>query len=113
MIRKETFEVITKECMYRHEDECWGAGPSCDCIKCSYDICPLLKYRKENTEKVAVLSPEEFADKLLRIYNDCWVKDGDEEEVHYHMDAAICELFQSLGYEEAVYIFDNTPKWYA
>ena len=113
MIRKETFEVIAKECMYRHEDECWGAGPACDCIKCSRDICPLLKYREENTEKVAVLSPEEFADKMLRIYAYSWVRHGDEEEVHTCMDNEICALLASLAYEEAVYIFESTPKWYA
>lgn len=37
----------------------------------------------------------------------------DEEIAHIHMDDAMCELLEKLGYEKAVKIFKDTEKWYS
>lgn len=107
MIRKETFEVISKKCGGRVDGTCYFTKN--ENVKCSSEICPYLDY----ANKDVVLTPEEFADKMLRIYKEEYLDKGDIEDVHFYMDAAIGELLISLGYEEAVYIFENTEKWYA
>lgn len=37
----------------------------------------------------------------------------DEEISHGMMDDVMCRLLCEMGYEEAVAIFDDAPKWYA
>lgn len=106
MIRKETFEVITKNCGGRDGGGCMYCQED---TACDVEMCPYLDYPKDQP----VPTPEEFADKMLAIYKKDWLENEDEEDVHYHMDTAITDLLLALGYEEAVYIFDNTKKWYA
>ncbi len=36
-----------------------------------------------------------------------------EELFHIYADLIMCKLLSSLGYESAVTIFENTPKWYS
>ena len=67
--------------------------------------CPVI----ENSPK----SPTEFAADMRNIYKEYWVKRRDMELGHVAMDVAIVELLRSLGYGEAVEIFENTPKYYA
>ena len=54
-------------------------------------------------------TPEEFAGamRFLRM------NDGDEESRHMSMDGLMANLLISLGYEEGVEIFNDTPMWYA
>jgi hypothetical protein len=40
-------------------------------------------------------------------------KIADEEASHSMMDGIMCRLLCEMGYEEAVAIFDDAPKWYA
>ena len=40
-------------------------------------------------------------------------KDKDKEISHRAMDDIMCRLLCEMGYEEAVAIFDDKPKWYA
>lgn len=106
MIRKETFEVFAKKCIGNENNICDYYQE--DDIVCSAENCPYLDY----PDKQPILTPEKFADKMLRVYNEEYVEKDDKAEVHHNMDYLICELLRSLGYDEAVYIFDRTPKYY-
>ena len=59
------------------------------------------------------MTPEEFAQRMKDAYEHFWVEKEDEELVHDVMDCIMCDLLRQLGYEEGIYIFENTPKWYA
>lgn len=58
-------------------------------------------------------TPEEFAETLRNLYEIYWVEKDDEEVGHIYMDDAICDLLRSLGYGEAVEVFNRAPKYYA
>jgi hypothetical protein len=38
---------------------------------------------------------------------------GDQEVCHVEMDQLMCDLLETLGYDEAVRIFRSEEKWYA
>lgn len=102
MIRKEVFDVMCERC----------GAKIFNGDACCYENCDELKLYDEKSEGEA-LSPTELADRLISIYKESYLEDDDQEEVHYRMDATIIDFLISLGYDEAAYIFDKTPKWYA
>ena len=53
-------------------------------------------------------TPEELAQEMREIDKCIWT-----EEKHIQADAALCETLRSLGYGEAVDIFDEMKKWYS
>ena len=57
-------------------------------------------------------TPEEFAE-AMRFFSDRYKDGNDIERTHRAMDDLMCETLASLGYEEGVKIFRDTPKWYA
>lgn len=61
------------------------------------------------------MTPEAFKEEMLRIRKTSYDKlgDFDEEACHTAMDNLMCDLLSDLGYEEGVYIFDSTPKYYS
>ena len=66
--------------------------------------------------KKTITTPEEFAARMQKAYDECCNEDGDiddEEYVHRAMDYEMCQLLIEMGYEEGVKIFRATPKWYA
>ena len=54
------------------------------------------------------MTPKEAADRMRQIDED-----EDTESGHMMADDLFCEILKSLGYDEAVDIFDNMDKWYA
>lgn len=61
-------------------------------------------------DKDLPMSAKEFADQMQELAIN-W--QSDEEMFHRHADDLICKLLVSLGYEEGIKVFDETPKWYA
>lgn len=56
------------------------------------------------------ITPDEFRDAMIDISNRL----GDDVEVvHASMDALMCDVLKSLGYEKGVDVFVGTYKWYA
>ena len=53
------------------------------------------------------MTPEEFAARM----EDCGK--GDPEGDHSRADDLMCELLESLGYQDGVKLFRNMEKWYA
>lgn len=43
----------------------------------------------------------------------CQAPDGDEEYAHGEADKILCELLNSLGYQDVVEEWVKVPKWYA
>lgn len=116
MIRKETFEVMHKQCDdYVRRGEFCAADPEKGMPLCSYENCPIVETSRigKATYEEQFLNPEEFADKMLDIFKEYYLEKDDEEDTHWEMDVAIMDLLCALGYEEAVWIFKNTPRWYA
>ena len=37
----------------------------------------------------------------------------DTERAHYNADKILCELLNSLGYQDVVEVYNNIYKWYA
>ena len=37
----------------------------------------------------------------------------DKEDRHRKMDALMCEVLRSIGYDDGIDIFEETSKWYA
>ena len=107
MISKTTFNVINKNC--RCKEPSSGKCLYKDTLNtCNYNACPYLlspMYRKQNP-----LTPEQFEREMLKLYKDY---SDDEECCHIEMDNLICGLLTDLGYGNGIYIFDQTPKWYA
>jgi hypothetical protein len=60
-------------------------------------------------ERGAVMSPEEFKDKMQAIFD----LREDAETQHINMDDLLCETLIELGYGEGIKIFNNARKWYA
>lgn len=71
--------------------------------------CILDKITRRKMKGAKMISPKEFAEKMGQIAEE---KD-DTEVCHIKMDDYICEVLRTLGYEEGVEIFENTPKWYS
>ena len=110
MISKETFNIISKNCRRREPmtGKCWCNDTS---NICDYDTCPHRlnpMYRKQNP-----LTPEQFEREILKLHKDYLIDRDDEERCHIEMDNLICGLLTDLGYGGGIYIFDQTPKWYA
>lgn len=115
MIRKETFDIIHNDCDYRTRNgfcSVYREGQIQSAFVCSYENCPKVNDQCHWKEKQP-LSPEEFADKMLDIFKEYCLEKDDEETAHWEMDVAMRDLLCSLGYEEAVWIFNSTPRWYA
>ena len=62
--------------------------------------------KKENNP----ITPDEFRDAMIDISN---TTPGDVEVTHMMMDALMCDVLRSLGYEKGVDVFRGTYKWYA
>lgn len=57
-----------------------------------------------------IITPEEFAEQMIQLaekYSD------DTETCHIMMDALMCDILESLGYNKGVAIFNETDMWYA
>lgn len=57
-------------------------------------------------------TPEEFADEMKEA-STINRKHEDQEDTHRRMDYLMCDLLRKLGYDEAVDIFEKSPRWYA
>ena len=58
--------------------------------------------------KAKAMTPEEFLEKMRE-----QAENYDIEKVHSRMDDLLCEVLESLGYEEGVRVFQDNEKWYA
>lgn len=119
MIRKETFELISKECAYcchktntPFEGDKWYCCYFKDDVECTFENCRHIEFADRKMENYPT-DPEAFANVMHDIYEKYWVQEGDEEDVHWFMDKEIMNLLRALGYHEAVYIFEETKKWYS
>ncbi len=60
------------------------------------------------------MTPEEFADKMRDIVEECNSSPRcDAEDIHYDLDMCMCNLLRELGYDEGVDIFLAQERWYA
>ena len=87
----------------------------CPCINAKYNECMILQRRAMDvmtrmTDCPLVELPT--ADELAEDMRTA-AKIADEEASHSTMDDIMCGILCQIGYEEAVAIFDDTPKWYA
>ena len=108
MITKEQFDIISQTCWLRECEICHN-----DCNHssiCFYDNCPQIRY---NRRKQNPLTPEQFANEMAKIHKDYLIDREDEELCHIEMDNLIINMLIDLGYEDGVYIFEHTKKWYA
>ena len=112
MIRKETFELISKECWWRLENGGCSAKKDNTIIECTYENCHCVKHANKNMENYPT-DPEAFANVMLDIYKKYVIEEYDQEDVHRQMDNEIMNLLKALGYHEAAYIFEETDKWYS
>lgn len=109
MITREHFEVVHRTCNYYiYGASCAHCNNSIEI--CDYIVCPKLANK---AEKHTPMTPRKFADKMADIYEKFINKEDDEELAHGSMDDLMCQLLIDLGYEDGIYIFNNTPKWYA
>ena len=119
MIRKETFELIKLGCDYLYkkpntpfEAEKWYCCRFKDEVECTCENCRHIEFADRKMENYPT-DPEAFANVMREVYEKYWVQQGDEEDVHWYMDKEIINLLTALDYHEAVYIFQNTKKWYS
>lgn len=56
----------------------------------------------------ANMTPEEFKQKMEQAFDS-----NDIEMNHINADELMCELLESLGFEEGVKVFTQNAKWYA
>ena len=65
------------------------------------------------------VTPEQFSKEMRYLYDRFYSNSPleplqeDYEHVHELMDDIMCKTLISLGYNEGVSIFYDTPKWYA
>ena len=60
--------------------------------------------------KLDLMTPEKFKLEM----NELATSSGlDEEDRHRRMDALMCEVLRSIGYDDGIDIFEVTNKWYA
>lgn len=57
-----------------------------------------------------IMTPEEFAETMQSIFD---LYKSDWETMHKRMDGLMKQVLKSLGYDEGVRVFDESPKWYA
>lgn len=92
-------------------DCCWN----CPCLDGEYGECNISrkairsdKGRLADCPLVELPNADEFAEEMRTA-----AKNTDPETSHSTMDDIMCGILCEIGYEEAVAIFDDTPKWYA
>ena len=56
----------------------------------------------------ANMTPEEFKQKMEEAFDS-----NDVEMNHVEADELMCNLLESLGFEEGVKVFNSNAKWYA
>ena len=56
------------------------------------------------------MTPEELRDELLKVINEYC---EDTEVLHKAADKCLCKCLETLGYTEAVEIYNRIPKWYS
>lgn len=64
----------------------------------------------KRSPSVSPLTPDKFMDKMHEIVEK---HGGYEEPVHIEMDDLMCEVLESLGYEDGVRVFKKQDKWYS
>lgn len=63
-----------------------------------------------NLEKLHNTEPEVFMQQMRALIDE---NSNDPEQLHIHADDLICDLLKTLGFGEAVKLFENAPKWYS
>ena len=59
--------------------------------------------------KLDSMKPEEFKKRM----NKLATSNGFIADRHRKMDALMCEVLRSIGYDDGIDIFEATSKWYA
>jgi hypothetical protein len=60
--------------------------------------------------KSDLMDPEAFKNEMNELAtSSSW----DKEDCHRRMDALMCEVLRSIGYDDGIDIFEATSKWYA
>lgn len=57
-------------------------------------------------------TPEQAAEAMRQIFGTGNFMNRDEAKTHPEADELLCELLEDLGYNEAVAVFRDAPKWY-
>lgn len=60
--------------------------------------------------KLDSMTPEKFKLKMNELATSSSL---DKEDRHRRMDALMCEMLRSIGYDDGIDIFEATSKWYA
>ena len=60
--------------------------------------------------KLNPMTPEKFKLEMNELATSSSL---DEEGRHRRMDALMCEVLRSIGYDDGIDIFEATSKWYA
>lgn len=60
--------------------------------------------------KSGSMDPEAFKNAMNELATSSSL---DKEDRHILMDALMCEVLRSLGYDDGIDIFEATSKWYA
>ena len=60
--------------------------------------------------KLDSMTPEKFKLKMNELATSSSL---DKEDRHRLMDALMCEVLRSIGYDDGIDIFEATSKWYA
>lgn len=58
---------------------------------------------------MTIITPKEFENRMKEVLdeNKEWIEGGHED-----MDALLCEVLKSLGYEDGIDLYLNADKWY-
>ena len=60
--------------------------------------------------KLDSMTPEKFKLEMNELATSSRL---DKEDRHRKMDALMCEVLRSIGYDDGIDIFEATSKWYA
>ena len=60
--------------------------------------------------KLDSMTPEKFKLEMNKLATS---NSLDKEDRHRKMDALMCEVLRSIGYDDGIDIFEATSKWYA
>ena len=60
--------------------------------------------------KLDPMTPEKFKFEMNELATSSSL---DKEDRHRKMDALMCEVLRSIGYDDGIDIFEATNKWYA
>ena len=61
-------------------------------------------------QKLDLMTPEKFKLEMNELATSSSL---DKEDRHILMDALLCEVLRSIGYDDGIDIFEATSKWYA